>query len=183
MIDMNGVTIYGSQLGYIDAFEPETNVSSFTLDGFTTEYHRLIGLSISWLNPLSGATKLIMRPNGIATLPAGSGSQRDGFNFETKVREDDSFPDLVIAELNAGQANTYVVGSAFLHMGTAQPGRMFIGRGLQHDKNPAGNAVRRSADRIGIFNENSMTITSLEVRTDNGSAAIGQGSRFFLFAS
>lgn len=184
MISNNGVSIFGSTFSYVADFQPESNVSSFTFTNtpqteMDSDIQNVWAMSISWLNPLVGAVKLIMRPNGVA-IPAESGSQRDGFNVNTKVREDDSFTDLVIAELQAGQANTWVIGSMFFHLNPLAPARMFTARGIQYDKT-ATVVNRRVTDRIGLYNDTTTRLTSLQILTDTGTAAIGAGSRFFLY--
>ena len=180
MIGAGGATIYGGNVNYQADFQPESNFSTFTFNtGLDSDYDQLWAVNISWLNPLVGAVKLIMRPNGVA-LPASSGSQRDGYNATTKVREDDSFTDLVIAELQAGQANTWVMGSIYFHVKGLVPARIFQGKGVQFDKT-ATVTNWRLTDRIGFYNDNTTRLTSLQILTDTGTAAIGAGSRFFFY--
>ena len=183
MIAQGGATIYGGNVSYhadFQADQPGVNFSTITFNsGLDSEVDQLWALNISWLNPLVGAVKLIMRPNGVA-LPASSGSQRDGYNATTKLREDDSFTDLVIAELQAGQANTWVMGSIYFSLKALVPARIMQGRGVQFDKT-ATVTNWRVTDRIGFYNDNTTKLTSLQILTDTGTQAIGFGSRFFLY--
>jgi hypothetical protein len=180
MITINGLTIFGANVSLVQFFDISEATNSVTFDETAFIEARMFCLGLQWYNPTTTATKLLLRPNGVA-LPSGSGSAKEQYNISQQVREDAASQELVIAELTSGVANSWYIGSNYFIKDTQVPARMYMAWGYAQDSATVLGDRKRKVERIGMYNDSTTALNTFTIQTDNGLAAIGPGSRLYAY--